>query len=81
MRQIAKAGAMLLTDPVVVECLEVLERREMKQHHDEQHLGARQLAGALPCRLRGNEPVRFPVSEHFAEVIEAAIQRYDIDGH
>jgi hypothetical protein len=36
MRQIAKAGAMLLADPVAVECLEVLERREMKQHHDEQ---------------------------------------------
>jgi hypothetical protein len=80
-RQIAKAGAMLLADPVAVKCLEVLERRQMKQHHDEQHLGARQLASALPCRLRGNEPVRLPIFEHLAEVIETAIQRRDINGH
>jgi hypothetical protein len=51
----------------------------MKQHHDEEHLGARQLAGALPYRRRRNEPVRFPVGEHFAEIIETAIQRRDID--
>jgi hypothetical protein len=59
MRQIAKAGAMLLADPVAVERLEVPEGREVKQHHDEQHLGARQLAGALSCGLRRNKPVRF----------------------
>jgi hypothetical protein len=40
MRQIAKAGAMLNADPVEVEGLEILVRREVKQHHDEQHLGA-----------------------------------------
>jgi hypothetical protein len=38
-RQIAEAGAMLLANPVMVECLEVLKRREVKQHHDKQHLG------------------------------------------
>jgi hypothetical protein len=40
---------MLMADPVEVECLEMLEWREMEQHHNEQHLGARQLARALPC--------------------------------
>jgi hypothetical protein len=39
MRQIAKAGTMLMADPVEVERLEMLEGREVKQHHDEQHLG------------------------------------------
>src|SRR3954452_17407508 len=41
----------------------------VKQHHDEQHLGARQLAGALACLLRREQPVRFPIGKHFAEVI------------
>jgi len=50
--QIAEAGAMRLADPVLVERLEVLEGQEVKQHHDEQHLGARQLARALSCGLR-----------------------------
>jgi hypothetical protein len=80
-RQIAKAGAMLLADPVAVERLEVLERREVKQHHDEQHLGARQLAGALACLLRRDQSVGFPILEHLAEVIETAIQGCDINGH
>jgi hypothetical protein len=40
MRQITKAGAILAADPVEVERLEILVRREVKQHHDEQHLGA-----------------------------------------
>src|SRR4051812_41031682 len=44
-------------------------------------LRARELAGALPCCLRRDQPVRFPVFEHFAEVIETAIERRDIDGH
>jgi hypothetical protein len=35
----------------------------MKQHHDEEHLGARQLAGALPYRRRRNEPVRLNRAE------------------
>jgi hypothetical protein len=39
MRQIGKAGAILLPDPVAVERLEMFEWREVKQHHDEQHLG------------------------------------------
>jgi hypothetical protein len=39
-RQIAKAGAMLAADAVEVERLEILVRREVKQHHDEQHLRA-----------------------------------------
>jgi hypothetical protein len=81
MRQIAKAGAMLMTDPVMVEHLEMLERREVKQHHDEQHLGARQLAWALPGRLRGDQPVRFPFLEQLAEIVETAVERRDIDGH
>src|SRR5215217_3174331 len=51
MGKLTKAGAMLLADPIMVEHLEMLERREVKQHHDEQHLRARELAGALPCRL------------------------------
>ncbi len=51
MRKIAKAGAMLLAYPIVIKRFEMLERREVKQHHDEQHLGARQLAGALLFRL------------------------------
>lgn len=80
-RQIAKTGAKLLADPVEVERLEMLEWREVKQHHDEQHLGARQLARALPCRRRRDQPVDFPVREHFAEIVETAIQRCDIDGH
>jgi hypothetical protein len=51
MRDVAKAGAILLADAIVVKHLEMLERREVKQHHDEQHLGARQLARALPLCL------------------------------
>ena len=81
MRDIAKAGTILLADPVVVEHFEILERRQVKQHHDEQHLGARQLAGALPCRLRRDQPVRFPFAEQLAEIVETAVQRRDIDGH
>src|SRR4051812_32154789 len=38
MWKLTKAGAMLLADPIMVEHLEMLERREVKQHHDEQHL-------------------------------------------
>src|SRR3954452_5641623 len=75
MGKLTKAGAMLLADPIMVEHLEMLEWREVKQHHDEQHLRARELAGALPCCLRRDQPVRFPVFEHFAEVIETAIER------
>ncbi len=41
MRQIAKTVPIPLADPVVVERLKMLERREVKQHHDEQHLAAR----------------------------------------
>ena len=80
-RQLVKAGAILTADAVEVEHLEVLVGREVKQHHDEQHLGARQLAGTLPGCLRRDQPVRFPVFEHFAEVIETAIERRDIEGH
>jgi hypothetical protein len=80
-RQVAKAGAVLMADPVEVECLEVLVGPEVEQHHDEQHLGARQLAGALSRRVRGDQPVRLPVLEHLAKVIETAIQRRDIDRH
>ena len=72
---------MLLADPIMGERLDVSEGREVKQHHDEQPLGARQLGGALACRLRRDQSVRFPVSEHLAEVIETAVQRCDIDGH
>jgi len=50
MREITKAGTMLMADPVEVEHLEILVWREVKQHHDKQHFGARQLAGALPGR-------------------------------
>jgi hypothetical protein len=81
MGKLTKAGAMLLADPIMVEHLEMLERREVKQHHDKQHLRARELAASLPCCLRRDQPVRFPVFEHFAEVIETAIERRDIDGH
>src|SRR5512138_755395 len=81
MGKLPKAGAMLLADPIMVEHLEMLERREMKQHHDEQHLRARELASTLPGCLRRDQPMRFPVFEHFAEVIETAIERRDIDGH
>ena len=49
-RPIAKAGTMLLADPVAIECLEARERREVEQHHDEQHLGMREFAGrCLVC--------------------------------
>src|SRR3954454_7247411 len=79
MRQVAKAGAMLAADPVEIEHLEMLVRREVKQHHDEQHLGARQLARALLFGLpRRDQLVRFPVREHFAEVIKTAVERCDI---
>src|SRR4051795_9866924 len=47
MGKLTKAGAILLADPIMVEHLEMLERREVKQHHDEQHLRARELAGGL----------------------------------
>jgi len=40
MRQSATAGAMLAADPVEGEHLEMLVRREVKRHHDEQHLRA-----------------------------------------
>jgi hypothetical protein len=53
----------------------------MKQHHDEQHLGARELAGALPCLLRRDQPVRFLCVEQLAEIVETAVQRRNIDGH
>lgn len=81
MGQIAKAGAMLTADAVEVEGLEILVRREVKQHHDEQHLRARQLAGALASARRWDQLVRFPRSEHVAEVIETAVERCDIHAH
>jgi hypothetical protein len=59
----------------------VLEGREVKQHHDEQHLGARQLARAPPGRRRRDQPVLFPLFEQLAEIVEAATQRRDVDGH
>jgi hypothetical protein len=80
-RQIAKAAAMLIADPVEVERLEILVRREVKQHHDEQHLGAWQLALALSSPLRRDQLVGFPVGEHLAEIVETAIESCDIDGH
>src|SRR5690349_3059954 len=55
---------------VEVEGLGILVRREVKQHHDEQHLRARQLAGALAFRRRWDQLVGFPVGERLAEVIE-----------
>jgi hypothetical protein len=81
MRQIAKAGTILLADPVEVEHLEMLERREVKQHHDEQHLGPRQLAWPLPDPLGRDQALSFPGLEQLAEIVETAIQRRDIDGH
>jgi len=81
MQDIVKAGAILMPDAVAVERLEMLERREVKQHHDEQHLGQGQLACALPCRLRRDAPMLFPRLEHHAEIVETAIERCDIDGH
>jgi len=81
MRQIAKAAAMLMADPVEVERFEVLVWREVKQHHDEQHLGARQLAAALARRRRRDQPMGFPRLEHFAEVVETAVERCDIHRH
>ena len=81
MRQITKAGAMLNADAVEVERLEILVRREVKQHHDEQDLGARQLAGSLPGRRRRDQLVGFPLGEHLAEIVETAIKSRDIDGH
>jgi hypothetical protein len=80
-RPAAKAGAALMADPVAAERLEVLERREVEQHHDEPRLGARQLAGALSRRARGGQPVRPPVPERPAKVVETATQRRDVDGH
>src|ERR687895_908739 len=82
MWKLTKAGAMLLADPIMVEHLEMLERREVKQHHDEQQLRARELAGALPCCRRRDQPVRFPVFEHlqkssrqqYSAVISMAIE-------
>ena len=73
MRQIAKAVAIMIPHPAKVKRLEMLVWREGKQHHDEQHLGARQLASALPCRLRRDQPVRFPFFEQLAEVVETAV--------
>jgi len=35
-----RSSATPLADPVALECREVLDLREVKQHHDEQHLGA-----------------------------------------
>src|SRR3954447_15851985 len=46
MGKLTKAGAMLLADPIMVEHLGMLERREAKQHHDEQHLRAILLHGS-----------------------------------
>ena len=81
MRQIAKAGAMLMANPIEIERLEMLVWREVKQHYDKQHLGARQLAGALPGLFRRDQPMGFPVLEHVAEVIKTAIERCDIHRH
>ena len=81
MRQISKTVPILAPDPAEVERLEMLVGREVKQHHDEQHLGARQLAGALPCCLRRDQPVPFPFFVDPTEVVETAVQRRDIDGH
>lgn len=80
-RQLVKAGAILTADAIEIEHLEVLIGREVKQHHDEQHLGTRQLAGALARLLRREQPVRFPIGKHFAEVIKTAVERCDIHRH
>ena len=64
-----------MANPVEIERLEMLEGQEVKQHHDEQHLGPRQLAGALPCVLRRDQPVAFPVLDYLAEIVETAIKR------
>jgi hypothetical protein len=81
MGQIAKATAMLMANPVDVERFEMLERREVKQHHDKQHLSARQLAAALADRRRRDQPMGLPRLEHLAEVIETAVEGCDIHRH
>ena len=70
-----------MADPVEVERLEILVRREMKQHHDEQHLGTRELARTLPCLLRRDQPVRFPVLEHLQKSSRQQSESRDIGGH
>jgi hypothetical protein len=73
-----EAIAILLSDPVPVEGFEVPERRHVKQHHYEQHLGGGKLAGAVSFLLRRDEPMGFPLFKNFAEIIETAVKRRDI---
>ena len=49
--EFSKATPVLLSDAVEPEMLEILVGRDVKQHHDEQHLGAGELASLVAPKL------------------------------
>ena len=63
-RQLAEAAPTLLPDPVDPEVLEIPERGEMEQRHDEQHPGQGQLAAPQPGAAGGDQPLALPILEH-----------------
>ena len=63
-----------------IEVFEILERRSMEQHHDEQHLRQGQFAFAPPPAFP-YQPVPFPILINTAEIIKTTEQSYDRQGH
>jgi len=51
--------------------LEIFEGREVKQHHDEQHLAQRKLARPPPLSTTRDQAVSFPSLKGCGKIIEA----------
>jgi len=81
MWQFLKTGSMLLANAGQVKHFEVFECFQMKQHHDNQHLGKTKLAGTSPFSFGRDQLVPLPFFVTFAKIIKTNVQRSDIYGH
>ena len=71
-RNCAITSAVLLLDAVMPEMLEVFERREVKKHHDGQHLAEAQLARSAVFAACREKVMLFPVFKGLRKIIEIA---------
>ena len=63
------------------EVFEVLERRQVEQHHYEEHLAKAELAAAMPLARRWDQPVAFPILKDFRKIIETTKECGGRQGH
>ncbi len=80
-RQVSKAVAMFLLHAIEPEGLEMLEGREMKQHHDEEHFAERELARARALAACADQPMPLPFFKGLCKVVETTEQCDDRGAH